>query len=141
MDAEEARVEHLKMIQAVVDRMGMNSFAVRATAATVAAGLVAVAASAKEPLATLGALAIVPLWVIDAYFLLTEREFRDLYNGVRQAAAATPGTPEYFSLDRPHQRGGIMKGLLPVMLWKTLPLFYFPLITLLTVAGVVFALR
>ena len=61
MDAEEARVEHLKLIQAVVNRLGRNSFAIKSAAAAASAVLVAFTASANSPLAAVGGFAILSL--------------------------------------------------------------------------------
>ena len=119
MDPETLRVDHLKMIQVVIERMSRNSFALRAIAGTITAALVAAAANTESPWPLLGGLAIIWLMLLDAYFLHTEREFRDLYNDVRTAPAPMPGTATYFSLDRPSRRGGTARGLLAALCVKS----------------------
>ena len=42
-------IEHLKLIQAIVNRLGRNSFAIKSAAAAVAAGLVALTTSTSTP--------------------------------------------------------------------------------------------
>ena len=75
VSAEAARIEHLKLIQAVIARLGRNSFAIKSTAAAVSAVLVAFTASVGSPLAALGGFAILSLWLLDGYFLWQERAF------------------------------------------------------------------
>ena len=99
VSAEAARIEHLKLIQAVIARLGRNSFAIKSTAAAVSAVLVAFTASVGSPLAALGGFAILSLWLLDGYFLWQERAFRRLYDSVRTESPAEPGTGDYFTMD------------------------------------------
>ena len=61
MNLEAARVEHLKLIQAVVDRLGRSSFAVKSVAAASSGALVAFTASTDSPVSALAGFAILPL--------------------------------------------------------------------------------
>lgn len=134
MDSEAARVEHLKLIQAVVDRLGRNSFAIKSAAAAASAVLVAFAASANSPLAAAGGFAILALWLLDARFLRQERGFRSLYDSVRKGAPAEPGSGDYFTMelapDAPQS-----EGLLRVAVNLSLSLFYVPLLMLIGVSA------
>ena len=84
LGSEAGRIEHLKLIQAVVDRLGRNSFTIKSTAAAASAALVAVTASVSSPLTAFGGLAILSLWLLDARFLRQERSFRRLYNSCKE---------------------------------------------------------
>lgn len=130
MDPEAARIEHLKLIQAVVDRQGRNSFAIKSTAAAVSAALVAFTASGVSPFAGLGGLPIVALWLLDARFLRQERDFRRLYDFVRMRPAAQFGADDYFTMDV-SAAPGKADNLLRVTDSPSLYLFYLPLLILL----------
>ena len=84
MDTETARVEHLKLVQGIVNRIGRNSFAIKSAAATAVAVLVAFTASTDSPVAALAGLAVLPLWLLDARFLKQERDFRRVYDNIRR---------------------------------------------------------
>lgn len=106
MDAESARVEHLKLIQAVIARMAQNSFAVKAGASTLVAAVVALTlTNDAATIAAYSALPIAVLWLLDGYYLREERSFRELYNTVRTGALADPGSQLYFVMAGPHDKG------------------------------------
>lgn len=109
MNLETARVEHLKLIQAVVDRQGRNSFAIKSAAAAVSAALAAFVAGSGSPAAAFAGLAVVPLWALDARFLAQERGFRRLYDSVRIGPPADHGTGDYFDMTVPPRAPGIVK--------------------------------
>ncbi len=96
-ELDRARIAHLEMIQNVVTRMASNSFALKALAVALTAGVLAFAGAAPDPTALVVLAALVPvlmLWVLDARYLRLERLFRRLYDAVRRGAAAEP-----FSMD------------------------------------------
>lgn len=77
------RVEHLKMIQTVIERMARNSFWYKGWALTVFAALLILS---KPQCVVIDLLGIVPLalfWGLDAYYLKQERLYRKLYDEVR----------------------------------------------------------
>ena len=81
------RIEHLKMIQAVITRMAQNSFLIKGWTVTLVAALFALAANDSNP--ALVVIALVPtvgFWLLDAFFLRQERLFRALYDSVRGAS-------------------------------------------------------
>ena len=136
MSAEAARIEHLKLIQAVVARMGKNSFAIKSTAAAVSAALVAFTASVGSPLAALGGFAVLSLWLLDARFLRQERSFRHLYNSVRTGPPKEPGSDDYFTMDVSSAVGG-SDSLLKVAVSLSLSMFYTPLLSLVGVSAAI----
>src|SRR2546428_5572109 len=88
MDADEQKVKHLEMIQAVVSRLAGNSFSIKGWSITLVSALFALAA--KDANARYAALALLPalcFWGLDAYYLRQERLFRKLYDAVRTATA------------------------------------------------------
>ena len=139
MDPEAARIEHLKLIQAVVARLGRNSFAIKSTAAAVSAALVAFTASIGSPLAALGGFAILSLWLLDASFLRQERGFRRLYDSLRTGAPAKFGADDYFTMNV-STAAGRSDNLLRVAVSLSLCLFYVPMLMLVGVsAGIALA--
>ena len=139
MDSEAARIEHLKLIQAVVARLGRNSFAIKSTAAAVSAALVAFTASIGSPLAALGGFAILSLWLLDASFLRQERGFRGLYDSIRAGAPAKSGADDYFTMNM-STVAEQSDSLLRVAVSLSLCLFYVPMLMLVGVsAGIALA--
>ena len=91
------KVEHLKMIQAVITRMAHNSFLLKGWTVTLLAGLFAL--SAADSNANLVLVALVPtfgFWFLDTYYLRQERLFRALYDHIRTGQG---GADEGFSMN------------------------------------------
>lgn len=84
-DAFEAnRIKHLEMIQAVIGRLGNDSFLVKGWAVTVAGVFWGFAVNGSDSaLAYASLLPTVAFWGLDTYFLRSERLFRVLYERVR----------------------------------------------------------
>lgn len=75
------------MVQAVITRLGHDSFLVKGWAVTVNGVFLGFAVSSKE--AWLAAVAILPallFWALDTYYLRSERLFRVFYEKVRVGA-------------------------------------------------------
>ena len=136
MDPETARIEHLKLIQAVVTRLGRNSFAIKSTAVAVSAALAALITSLGSPLAALGGLAVLSLWLLDAFFLRQERSFRHLYDSVREGQPKGPGSDNYFTMDV-SSAGERPDSLLRVAVSLSLFMFYIPLLALIGVSAAI----
>ncbi|MEH0558367.1 hypothetical protein OG810_32065 [Streptomyces sp. NBC_01693] len=86
LDAD--RIKHLEFIQAVITRMGTNSFLVKGWALTLAAAFLALSAGRLSwPLALAGAVPLICFWSLDGYFLRQERLFRHLYEDARRPAS------------------------------------------------------
>lgn len=139
MNLEAARIEHLRLIQAVVDRLGRNSFAVKSIAAASSGALVAFTASTDSPGAALAGFAILPLWLLDAFLLERERSFRRLYDSVRHNPPSDHGHASYFAMDVPPATAG-SDGLIGAAVSRSLSLFYPPLLLLVGAAALI-ALR
>lgn len=97
---------HLEMIQAVINRMSVNSFLLKGWSVFLVSALFALAAGSSETLFVyLAYLPAVAFWTLDGYFLWQERLFRKLHDQVR----ALPEAEVDFSMDtsviRAHVRG------------------------------------
>ena len=80
-------VKHLEMIQAIINRLGKNSFLLKGWSMTlIVAAMVLVARYGLQNQYLVLTL-IVPIlgfWILDGYFLWQERLFRQVYNEIRQ---------------------------------------------------------
>jgi hypothetical protein len=134
-DQEYSRLEHLKLIQGVVSRMGQNSFALKGWSVTLVSALLALAVNEKSrAFAALAFFPAVLFWGLDAYYLQQERLFRRLYGHVCEH-----GSPHgKFSLDLSAvaENGPSWKGTLfrPTV-------FYLHLVVLVVIGVIVFTLR
>src|ERR1700691_5910895 len=82
--------KHLEFIQSVISRMAGNSFQMKSWNVALATAAIGFAA-AKDSHPKAAMLALIPsfvFWVLDAYYLLLERAFRDLYDDAINGTAA-----------------------------------------------------
>ena len=87
MNGTEKVVKHLEMTQAVINRLGRNSFLLKSWSMTIlVAAMVLIARENLENRYFVLALflPILGFWVLDGYFLWQERLFRQIYEEVRQ---------------------------------------------------------
>lgn len=85
---EDQRIKHLEMLQAVIGRLGNDSFLVKGWAVTVAGVFFGFAVNKEDVgLAVASVLPTLLFWGLDTYFLRAERLFRALYDQVRKRAA------------------------------------------------------
>lgn len=81
----EKLIKHLEFIQNVINRMNSNSFLVKGWMITLVSALFALASSDTNlNYVLISYIAIPVFWVIDGFFISTERQYRDLYNEVRK---------------------------------------------------------
>ena len=86
MDGTEKVVEHLKIIQAVIDRLGHNSLWVKtwSLALIVATAILIAIHYVHRPYFSLMLIPFVlGFWILDGFFLWQERLFRQVYDEVR----------------------------------------------------------
>ncbi len=86
MDGTEKVVKHLEMTQAVINRLGSNSFLLKSWSMTIIVTAVVLIAryDIQNPFIILTL--IIPtigFWILDGYFLWQERLFRKIYDEVR----------------------------------------------------------
>ena len=89
MDGTEKVVKHLKMIQAIINRLGNNSFLLKGGSLIilVAAMILIAKEDLQNPYIVLVLfLPIAGFWILDGYFLWQERLFRQVYEEIRQQA-------------------------------------------------------
>ena len=80
METNESRIRYLEAIQRVVDRLSNTSFILKGWAVSLVAGLMALAASGTNHGYVLVAyIPTVVFWLLDAYFLMMERQYRKLF--------------------------------------------------------------
>jgi hypothetical protein len=92
-----SRLEHLKLIQAIIARMAQNSFLLKGWSATLAAGLIATGVGrSSRAYALLALYPAIVLWGLDAYYLRQERLFRALHEAV---AATSNNAPNSYSMN------------------------------------------
>lgn len=78
------KLNHLQMIQGVINRMASNSFMLKGWAVTLVVGIFALAGKNANKLYFLVAyLPICVFWILDSYYLCQERLYRALYNKIR----------------------------------------------------------
>jgi hypothetical protein len=81
----EKKIKHLEMIQAVIVRMGNNSFLLKGWSVTLISALFAIAL--QDGVKSFVVLAFLPafiFWALDGFYLWQERLFRSLYDHVRE---------------------------------------------------------
>ena len=86
MNGTEKVVEHLKMIQAVIDRLGRNSLWVKAWSLALIVAAMALIAKhdVQNPYFVLAlVLLVLGFGILDGYFLWQERLFRKVYDDIR----------------------------------------------------------
>ena len=81
----EAKLKHLEFIQGLITRLNNNCFLIKGWAVTLVAALFALAAKdANERYLLITYVATVVFWLLDAYYLSQERQYRQLYHEVTQ---------------------------------------------------------
>lgn len=86
MNGTDKVVKHLEITQAVINRMGSNSFLVKSWSMTIivaAMVLIAKPTMQNSPFILVLILPSIGFWILDGYFLWQERLFRDVYNEIR----------------------------------------------------------
>lgn len=84
MESVEKKLKHLDFLQLVITRMNINSFFLKGWAITLVSALTAFAAKDTNPEYVLITYIATPLfWLLDAYYLSQERQYRCLYNIVK----------------------------------------------------------
>ena len=87
MDNGEKVIKHLEMAQAVINRLGSNSFLLKGWSMTVIVATMVLIAryDMQNPFLVLAVmLPVLGFWMLDGYFLRQERLFRQVYDEVRQ---------------------------------------------------------
>ena len=86
MDNGEKVIKHLEMTQAVINRLGSNSFLLKVWSMTVIVTTMVLIAryDMQNPCIVLAVMfPVLGFWILDGYFLWQERLFRQVYDEVR----------------------------------------------------------
>ena len=84
-------IEHLKLIQGVINRMAQVSFMIKGWTLTISIVLLGFAVGSSEgAFGFLGLIPIVLFWGLDAYYLKQEHLYRKLYSKVREQDVNVP---------------------------------------------------
>ena len=76
----ENKINHLNMIQDVINRMASNSFALKGWSVTLIAGIFVLSSKDNDKLYFLVSyIPVIVFWGLDSYYLLQERLYRALY--------------------------------------------------------------
>ncbi len=130
-------IQHLGMIQDVIERLADNSFSVRRWTLVTVGALIALAVRADEPILTYASLGpTLILWWLDGYYLRKERIFRRLYDRVR----TEPDSVESFAMWVPNLASP-RESYGSVMFSITEILVYLPIATTSISIGIVLQLR
>lgn len=80
----ENKIKHLEFIQLTITRMNVNSFLVKGWLVTLVAAIFVLSEKdANTKFLWYAPFATLLFYTLDAYFLMTERQFRNLYDHVR----------------------------------------------------------
>ena len=131
MNGTEKVVKHLEMTQAVINRLGRNSFLLKSWSLTIL--VAAMVLIAKEELQNpyyvfILFLPIIGFWILDSYFLWQERLFRRVYDDIREQ------TDTNFKMDLDKHKG--QKKCSPISAFFSLTLIIFYLIEVLFVLAI-----
>ena len=115
----QAKIAHLGFIQAIITRMGLNSFLLKGWSVTLVAAIFALSAKqADRRFVLLAFFPIAVFWLLDAFFLHQEKLFRRLYELVALGTVDS----DQFTLDTKGIKA--VPGIASVFFSKTLRLFY-----------------
>ena len=87
MNNKEQIIKHLEMIQGVINRLGYNSFSIKAwSMAILVAGIAFITKTEEQPqgIILVFLIPVFGFWILDAYFLWQERLFRKVYDDIRK---------------------------------------------------------
>jgi hypothetical protein len=122
MNGTEKVVKHLEMTQAVINRLGRNSFLLKSWSMTIlVAAMVLIAREnlQNQYFVLVLLLPVVGFWILDGYFLWQERLFRQVYEEVRQQSDTD------FKMDLGKHRDKPKCSWISAIFSVTLIIFYF----------------
>ena len=137
MNGTEKVVKHLEMTQAVINRLGRNSFLLKSWSMTILiAAMVLIARENLENQFFVLVLffPVAGFWILDGYFLWQERLFRQVYEDIRQHIRQQSDTD--FKMDVSKHKGKPKCSWLSAIFSVTLIIFY--LIEVLFVSAIAY---
>lgn len=77
------KIKHLEMIEAIIERMSKNCFQLKGWTMTLVAAVVALSSqSSDKRFIILAFIPILGFWILDSFYLQTERRYKLLYKNV-----------------------------------------------------------
>ena len=129
-------VEHLKLISQVIERMGRNSFQIKAWTVILVAAIFAIAAKEVDYRYYLvGLLPALTFWGLDGYYLWQERYFRALYDAVRKGEHDVQQHGLFSMNTKPYDSQVHWWGRICVS--RTILWFYLPLVVVIGVTSAI----
>lgn len=120
----EDKRKHLEFIQNVITRMNTNSFYIKGWMVTLVSALFALAAKDADSRYVLVTYVAIPVfWLLDAFYLSQERQYRALYDASRQSEAT-----DYSMNAAPYRTG--KNTFLGTIFSRTLLMLYGPMIAI-----------
>lgn len=128
------KIAHLGFIQAVITRMGTNSFLLKGWSVTLVAAMFALAPrEADKHFLLLAYFPIIVFWVLDGFFLHQEKLFRKLYEEVANGVVSS----KVFTMDTSVVCGEVPNELC-TMFSKTIWPFHGTIVAIVILAMFVF---
>lgn len=129
-------VEHLKLIQQVVERMGRNSFQLKAWTVVLVAAILAYAGTQIDyRYYLLGLMPTLAFWGLDGYYLWQERYFRALYDAIRRGQHDLNLYGLFSMNTKPY--GSQVPSWSRVCVSRTVIGFYFPIAAVISITCIV----
>ncbi|UTC56083.1 MULTISPECIES: hypothetical protein [Treponema] len=124
--------KHLELIENIISRMANCSFLIKGWTLTIVAAVFGLAAKDSNIKFIIIAYIIIPcFWILDAFYLSKERQYRSLYDKVRKSSDSD------FSMNTSEFNNG-KNTWINTIYSKTLNLFYIPLIVIILIIMFVF---
>lgn len=128
------KVEYLKLIQGVIERMSRFGFLIKGWAVTLVSAIFVLAAEQSEQsLLFIAIVVVVSFWYLDTFFLHTEHKYRSLYSA---ATKLDPGKVD-FDLNPNSEKITNIPSRLQVMFSLTFLLFWLALLGAIVVAALI----
>ncbi len=100
LQEREDKRKHLEFIQNVITRMNTNSFMIKGWAVTLVSALFALsAADTNQNFYLIAVIPAIMFWVLDGFFLATERRYVNLYKEVCEGRQSNFNMNPYFDLE------------------------------------------
>lgn len=120
INSNDNKIKHLEFIQLTITRMNVNSFLVKGWLITLVAAIFVLSEKdANTKFLWFAPFVSILFWILDAFFIVTERKFRSLYDQVRKLNESQID----YSMDVTIFEGG-KNSFLRCLLSLTLLLFY-----------------
>lgn len=125
-------IKYLEFIQNIITRMNKNSFQLKQWMITIVSALLALYANSSNIwYVVIVIIPVIMFWGLDAYYLLQERRFRDLYNDVVNSLDKDTENNEIkiFNMDIKKYRKG-RKSYINTLFSPTIRHLYLPIIAI-----------